>query len=87
MQLIFEAPPTDNPVTYYHWFHYITSDIDDSDENCRHITVTAHNEKWTTVSTGGVHQITKSITISTPSGTEHVVCAAGLAFITSSTEL
>ena len=87
MQLIFEAPPTDNPVTYYHWFHYITSDVDLSDNDNRVKIVTAHNEKWTTVSTGGVHQITKSITISTPSGTEQTICAQNLAFVTSQSEL
>jgi len=79
--LNFTAPASETPVTYEHWFHYYTVEVDNSEEGCPTSDVVAHNEKWTSVSSGGVLTLSRNINLSTPPK-NHSICAQGLAFVT-----
>lgn len=78
----FSAPVTQSPVTYEHWFHYYTVEINNSAKDCPTSNIVSHNEKWTSVSSGGAITLSRNINISIPSK-DHSICAHGLAFVTS----
>ncbi len=81
VELTFTAPASESPITYEHWFHYYTVEVDSSEEGCPTSDVVAHNEKWTSVSSGGVLTLSRNINLSTPPK-DHSICAQGLAFVT-----
>lgn len=75
------TPATETAVTYEHWFHYHTIELDNSEEGCPTSNVVAHNEKWTSVSNGGVLTLSRNINLSTPAK-DHSICAYGITFVT-----
>jgi hypothetical protein len=81
VELTFTAPASESPITYEHWFHYYTVEVDSPEEGCPTSDVVAHNEKWTSVSSGGVLTLSRNINLSTPPK-DHSICAQGLAFVT-----
>lgn len=81
IELTFTAPVSETPVNYEHWFHYYTIEADNSEQGCPTSDVVAHNEKWTSVSSGGVLNLSRNINLSTPPK-DHSICAQGLAFVT-----
>jgi hypothetical protein len=81
VELTFTAPASESPITYEHWFHYYTVEVDSSEEGCPTSDVVAHNEKWTSVSSGGVLTLSRNINLSTPPK-NHSICAQSLAFVT-----
>lgn len=81
VELTFTAPTSESPITYEHWFHYYTVEVDSSEEGCPTSDVVAHNEKWTSVSSGGVLTLSRNINLSTPPK-NHSICAQSLAFVT-----
>ncbi len=81
IDLAFTAPASESPITYEHWFHYYTVEVDNSEEGCPTSDVVAHNEKWTSVSSGGVLTLSRNINLSTPPK-DHSICAQSLAFVT-----
>jgi hypothetical protein len=81
VELTFTAPASESPITYEHWFHYYTVEVDSSEEGCPTSDVVAHNEKWTSVSSGGVLTLSRNINLSTPPK-DHSICAQSLAFVT-----
>jgi hypothetical protein len=81
VELTFTAPASELPITYEHWFHYYTVEADSSEEGCPTSDVVAHNEKWTSVSRGGVLTLSRNINLSTPPK-DHSICAQSPAFVT-----
>jgi hypothetical protein len=81
IDLTFTAPASESPIIYEHWFHYYTVEVDSSEEGCPTSDVVAHNEKWTSVSSGGVLTLSRNINLSTPPK-DHSICAQSLAFVT-----
>jgi hypothetical protein len=81
VDLTFTAPASESPITYEHWFHYYTIEVDNSEQGCPTSDVVAHNEKWTSVSSGGVLTLSRNINLSTPPK-NHSICAQNLAFVT-----
>jgi hypothetical protein len=81
VELTFTAPASESPITYEHWFHYYTVEVDSSEQGCPTSDVVAHNEKWTSVSSGGVLTLSRNINLSTPPK-DHSICAQSLAFVT-----
>jgi hypothetical protein len=81
VELTFTAPASELPITYEHWFHYYTVEVDSSEQGCPTSDVVAHNEKWTSVSSGGVLTLSRNINLSTPPK-NHSICAQSLAFVT-----
>lgn len=81
IELNFTAPASETPITYEHWFHYHTVEVDNSDQGCPTSAIVAHNEKWTSVTSGGVLTLSRNIALSTPAK-DHSICASGLVFVT-----
>jgi hypothetical protein len=81
VELTFTAPASESPINYEHWFHYYTVEVDSSEQGCPTSDVVAHNEKWTSVSSGGVLTLSRNINLSTPPK-DHSICAQSLAFVT-----
>jgi hypothetical protein len=81
VELTFTAPASESPITYEHWFHYYTVEVDSSEQGCPTSDIVAHNEKWTSVSSGGVLTLSRNINLSTPPK-DHSICAQSLAFVT-----
>jgi len=79
--VFFEASTGGGSIQYEHIFHYYTIETDNSDASCSTIEVVAHNEKWTSSSSGGREKFTKEIYLSTPAKGK-TICAYGPVFIT-----